>query len=85
MDIVADYRMALLHVDPPRVPPFQRSVQWYINVLTDHPILQLQIYAANHLGTTTALFLQLDQVYEEVEVRQNPQIRLTEMDKDRNV
>ena len=72
VDIVADYRVALLNVEPPGVPSFQRSVQRYINVLAGHFILELQIYAANHLGTTTAFLLQLEQVFEEVEVWQNP-------------
>ena len=84
VDVIVDCRVALLHVEPPGVPPFQRSVQQYINVLVGHPILELQIYAADHLGTTAAL-LQPEQVFEVVEVRQNPQIRLTEMDKDRDV
>ena len=37
----------------------------------DH-IPELQIYTADHLGTTAAFLLQLEQVSKEVEVRQNP-------------
>ena len=85
VDVAADCRVALLHVEPPRVPPFQRSVQQYINVLAGHPILELQIYAADHLRTTAALLLQLEQVSKKVEVWQNPQKCLTEMNKDRDV
>ena len=64
VDVAADCRVALLHVEPPGVPPFQRSVQRYINVLTGHPIPELQIYIADHLGTTAALLLQPEQVFE---------------------
>ena len=48
-------------------------------------IPELQIYAADHLGTTAALLLQPEQVSKEVEVWKNPQIHLTEMDKDRDM
>ena len=58
VDVATDCRVTLFHVEPLGVPPFQRSVQWYINVLAGHPILELQIYIANHLGTTAALLLQ---------------------------
>ena len=72
VDVAVDCRVTLFHVEPLGVPPFQRSVQWYINVLAGHPIPELQIYAADHLGTTAALLLQPEQVSEEVEVWQNP-------------
>ena len=77
--------MALLHVEPPGVPPLQRSVQQYSDVLARHPIIELQIYAADHSGTAAALLLQPEQVSEEVEVGKNSEIRLTEMDKHRDV
>ena len=48
-------------------------------------IPELQIYAADHLGTTATLLLQPEQVSKEVEVWENPQKRLTEMDKDRDM
>ena len=76
--------MALFHVEPPSVPPLQRSIQWYSDVLAHHPVPELQIYAADHLGTTTAI-LQVEEVTEEVEVGKNPEIRLTEMNENRNV
>ena len=82
VDVIADCRAALLHVEPPGVPSLQRSIQWYINVLAGHPIPELKIYAANHLGTIAAFLLQPEQVLEEVEVWKNPKKRLTEMDKD---
>ena len=77
--------MALLHIEPPGVPPLQRGVQWYSDVLACHPITELQIHAANHPGTTTTLLLQLEHVTEEVKVGKNPEIRLIEMDKNRDV
>ena len=85
VDVTADGRMALLHVEPPGVPPFQRSIQRYSDVLAHHSILELQIHSANHLGTTVAFLLQPEQVSEEVVVWKNPQIRLVEVDKDRDV
>ena len=85
VDVAADCRVTLFHVEPLGVPPFQRSVQRYINVLAGHSIPKLQIYAADHLGATATLLLQPEQVSEEVEVWQNPQKRLTEMNKDRDV
>ena len=85
VDVVAECRVTLFHVEPLGVSPFQRSVQWYINVLAGHPIPELQIYAADHLGTTAALLLQLEQVSEKVEVRQNHQKHLIEMNEDRDV
>ena len=72
VDVAPDYRVALLNVEPPGVPSFQRSVQQYIDVLAGHPIPGLQIYAADHLGTTAALLLQPEQVFEEVKVWKNP-------------
>ena len=77
--------MALLHVEPPGVPPFQRSIQRYSDVLARHSILELQIYTVDLLETTAALVLQLEQVSKEVEVWKNPQIRFIEVDKDRDV
>ena len=78
VDITADGRMALLHVEPPNVPPLQRSIQQYSDVLARHSIPELQIYVI-------ALLLQPEKVSEEVEVRKNPQIRFVEVDKDRDV
>ena len=72
MDVAADCRVALFHVEPLGIPPFQRSVQRYVNILVGHSISELQIYAANHLGATTAFLLQPEEMSEEVEVRQNP-------------
>ena len=60
VDVTPDYRVALLNVEPPGVSSFQRSIQRYINVLTSHTIPELQIYVADHLGTTAALLLQLE-------------------------
>ena len=85
MDVASDYWVALFNVERPGVPSFQRSVQRYIDVFTGHPIPELQVYAADHLGTTAALLLQPEQVSEEIEVGKNPQIRLIEMDKDQDV
>ena len=72
MDVAPDYQVALLNVEPPGIPSFQRSVQRYIDVLAGHPIPELQIYAADHLGTTATLLLQPEQVSKEVEVWENP-------------
>ena len=47
--------------------------------------MELQIHAADHPRTTATLLLQLEQVTEEVEVGKNPEIRLTEMDENRDV
>ena len=85
VDVTPDYRVALLNVEPPGIPSFQRSVQRYIDVLTGHPIHELQIYATDHLGTTAALLLQPEQVSEEVEIWKNAQIRFAEVDEDRDV
>ena len=85
VDVTTDCKVTLFHVEPLGVPPFQKSVQRHINVLTSHSIPELQIYTVAHLGTTTVLLLQLEQVSEEVELWQNPQKRLTEMNKDRDV
>ena len=85
VDIAADCRVALFHVEPLGIPPFQRSVQRYINILTGHSILELQIDAADHLGATAAFLLQSEEVSEEVEVRHNPHKCLTEMNKDQDV
>ena len=85
VDVVVDCWVALFHVEPLGIPPFQRGVQRYVNILAGHSILELQIYTADHLGATAAFLLQPEQVSEEVEVRQNPQKCLTEMNKDRDV
>ena len=77
--------MALLHVEPPGIPPLQRGIQRHSNVLSRLPIAELQIHTADHLGTTPALLLQPEQVSEEVEVGQNAKIRLAEVDKDSNM
>ena len=81
VDVVADGRMALLHVEPSSVPPLQRGVLRYSDVLARHPIAELQIHAADHSGTAAALLLQPEQVSEEVEVGKNSKIRLAEIDK----
>ena len=85
VDVAADCRVALFHVEPLGIPPFQRSVQQYIDILACHSIPKLQINAADHLGATVAFLLQPEEVSEEVEVRQNPQKCLTEMNKDQDV
>ena len=85
VDIAADGRMALLHVEPPGVPPLQRSVQRYNDVLARHPVVELQIYAVDHSRIIAALLLQPEQVPKEVEVGKNSEIRLIEMDKNRDV
>ena len=54
VDVVADCRVALFHVEPLGIPPFQRSVQRYVNILAGHSIPELQIDAADHLGATAA-------------------------------
>ena len=41
IDVTVDCRVALLHVEPPGVPPLQRSIQRYSDVLARHPILEL--------------------------------------------
>ena len=85
VDVATDGRMALLHVEPPGVPPLQRCAQRYSEVLAYHPFTELQIYAADHSGTAAAFLLQLEQVLEEVKVGKNSEIRLTKMDEDRYV
>ena len=77
--------MALLHVEPPAVPPFQRRVQRQSEILVRHSVVQLKIHAADHLGTTAAYLLQPEEVTEEVEVGKNPEIRLTEVNENQNV
>ena len=57
VDVAADGRVALLHVEPPSVPPLQQGVQWYSDVLTRHSIIELKIYVTDHLGTATVLLL----------------------------
>ena len=85
VDVVVDCRVALLHVEPHGVPPLQRCVQWYSEVLAHHSITKSKILAADHLGTATALLLQLEQVSEEFEVWKNCQIRFIEVKTDRDV
>ena len=41
VDVAVDCRVTLFHVEPLGVPPFQQSVQRYINVLASHSILEL--------------------------------------------
>ena len=77
--------MALLHVEPPGVPPLQRGVQRYSDVLARQSIVELKINTADHLGTTATFLLQPEQMTEEVEVGKDSEIRLIEMDKDRYV
>ena len=72
VDVTTDCQVALFHVEPLGIPPFQRSVQRYVNILASHSVPELQIYAADHLGATAAFLLQPEQVSEEVEVRKNP-------------
>ena len=57
MDVTADGRVVLFHVKPLGIPPFQGSVQWYANIIAGHSILELHIYAADHLGATAAFLL----------------------------
>jgi len=85
VDIAIDDWMALLHVEPPGIPPLQRGVQRYSDVLARHPVAELQIHTADHSRTAAALLLQPEQVSEEVEVGKNAEIRLAEMDKNRDV
>ena len=80
VDVAVDGEVALLHVEPPGVPPLQRGVQQYSDVLTHHSIAELKINATDHLGTTATLLLQLEQMTEEVEVGKNFEKCLTEMD-----
>ena len=47
--------------------------------------MELQIYAADHSRTATALLLHPEQVPKEVEVGKNSEICLKEMDKNRDV
>ena len=77
--------VALLHVEPPGVPPLQRRVPRHSKVLARHSITQLKVHSADHLGTTTTSLLQPEQVMEEVEVGKDSEICLTEMDEDRDV
>ena len=77
--------MALFHVEPPSVPPLQRCVQWHSKILVRHPIAQLKVHPADHLGTTAASLLQPEQLVEEVEVGKDSDKRLIEMDEDRYV
>ena len=72
-----DGRVALLHVEPPGIPPLQRGVLRYSDVLAHHSIAKLKIYTTDHLGTTATLLLQPEQVSEEVEVGKDSKIRLT--------
>ena len=72
VDIIANGQVVFFHVKPLGIPPFQGSVQWYADIITSHSIPELQIYTVAHLGTTTVLLLQLEQVSEEVELWQNP-------------
>ena len=57
VDVVADGRVVLFHVKPLGIPPFQGSVQWYADIIIGHSVLELQIYAADHLGATAAFLL----------------------------
>ena len=41
VDVTADGRMILLHIEPPGVPPLQRGVQRHSDVLAHHPIIEL--------------------------------------------
>ena len=47
--------------------------------------MEMLIHVDDHPRTTTALLLQLEQVTKEVKVGKNSEIRLTEMDKDRDM
>ena len=85
VDVASNYRVALFDVELPGVPSFQGGVQWYIDVLTGHPILELQVHAANHLRTAAPFLLQTEQVPKEVELWKNTKKRLVEMHKDRHV
>ena len=77
--------MTLFHVEPPGIPPLQRGVQWYSDVIASHPTTELQIHTTDHSGTTASLLLQPEHVSEEVEVGKKFEIRLTEMDKNGDV
>ena len=72
VDVAADCRVALFHVEPFGIPPFQRSAQRYIDILVGHSISELQVDTVDHLGATAAFLLQPEEMSEEVEVRQNP-------------
>ena len=85
VDVATDGGMALLHVEPSGVPPLQRGVQRYSDVLAHHPIAKLKIHTTDHLRTAATLLLQPEQMTEKVEVGKNSEICLTEMDKDRDV
>ena len=47
--------------------------------------MELKINTADHLGTSATLLLQPEQITKKVEVGKNFEIRLIEMDKDRDV
>ena len=47
--------------------------------------MELKIHTADHPSTATTLLLQPEQMTKKVEVGKNSEIRLIEMDKDRDV
>ena len=85
MDVASNHWVTLFDIEPSGVPTFQGGIQRNVDVFAGHPIPELQVYAADDLGTATPLLLQIEQVPEEVEVWKNTEKCLIEMDKDRNM
>ena len=77
--------MTLLHIEPPGIPPLQRSIQRHSNVFARYPIAELQIHTADHLRTAPSFLIQPEKVSKEIEMGKNAKIGLIEMDKHGNV
>ncbi|RLM94206.1 hypothetical protein C2845_PM08G17160 [Panicum miliaceum] len=76
--------MMVSNVEPPLPPPRQTSREFLGDVLLFHPLPQLEPGTTNFIhGTLAGLWLEMEEVAEEVKVRFYPQEGFTEMNKDR--
>jgi hypothetical protein len=72
--------------EPPLPPPRQTSREFVGDVLLFHPLSQLEPGTTDFIhATDVGLWLEMEEVAEEVEVGFYPQEGFTEMFKDRNV
>jgi hypothetical protein len=74
------------NVEPPVPPPRQTSWEFVWDVLLFHPLPQLEHSTIDFIhGTLVGLWLEMEEVAEEVEVGFYPQEGFTKMNKDGNV
>jgi hypothetical protein len=77
--------MMVSNIESPLPPPRQTSQEFVGDVLIFHPLPQLKSGITGFIHDTAGLWLEMEEVAEEVEVGLYPQEGFIEMNKDGNV